>query len=157
MPRTSLCFAVGALAICGLPPLNGFVSELLIYLGLFRTLGIGDGPTWAPACFAAPSLALMGALAVACFVKAFGAVFLGQPRTDHARQAHEAEATMTGPMLALVACCVLIGVVPLLVAPLLEDAARAWSPRIAASGPSLTALAPLGRSEERRVGKECRL
>src|SRR5207237_545667 len=41
MPRTMLCFLIGAVAICGLPPLNGFVSEFLIYLGLFRTLGIG--------------------------------------------------------------------------------------------------------------------
>jgi formate hydrogenlyase subunit 3/multisubunit Na+/H+ antiporter MnhD subunit len=44
MPRTALAFLVGAVAICGLPPLNGFVSELFIYLGLFRTLGIGGGP-----------------------------------------------------------------------------------------------------------------
>src|SRR5262249_33375736 len=49
MPWTALCFLVGAVAICGLPPLNGFVSELLVYLGLFRTLGAGGGPSRAAA------------------------------------------------------------------------------------------------------------
>ena len=61
-----------------MPPLNGFVSELLIYLGLLRTVAPG-----APApgvAFALPVLALIGALALACFVKVFGAVFLGHPR-----------------------------------------------------------------------------
>src|SRR5271169_6025748 len=60
MPRTSLAFLVGAIAICGLPPLNGFVSELLIYLGLFGTLGIGDGAASPMATFGVPALALIG-------------------------------------------------------------------------------------------------
>src|SRR5262249_22056521 len=61
MPYTGLAFLLGAVAICGLPPLNGFVSELLIYLGLFRTLGIDGGPSWDAAAFVAPALALIGA------------------------------------------------------------------------------------------------
>src|SRR5207248_7034089 len=64
MPWTGLCFLVGAVAICGLPPLNGFVSEFLIYLGLFGTLLPKDGSSFAGAAFAAPALALIGALAV---------------------------------------------------------------------------------------------
>jgi hydrogenase-4 component B len=144
MPRTALCFAAGAVAICGLPPLNGFVSELLIYLGLFRSLGIGGGTAWAGAAFAAPALALIGALAVACFVKAFGTVFLGAARSEHARHAHEAASNMTGPMLALVGCCLFIGLAPLLVAPVLEQGVHAWAPELAADGPALATLAPLG-------------
>ena len=54
MPDTALCFLVGAVAICGLPPLNGFVSELLIYLGLFRTLGLAGESSYAGVAFAAP-------------------------------------------------------------------------------------------------------
>src|SRR5439155_6213990 len=77
MPRTALLFLVGAVAICGLPPLNGFVSELLVYLGLFQAAAARDGRWWIATAFAAPALALVGALALACFVKAFGAVFLG--------------------------------------------------------------------------------
>ena len=74
------------MAICGLPPLNGFVSEFLIYLGLFGTLGEKEGPSLAGAALAAPALALIGALAVACFVKVYGTVFLGTPRSEHAHE-----------------------------------------------------------------------
>ena len=143
MPRTALCFAIGAVAICGLPPLNGFVSELLIYLGLFRSLGIGHETGWAGSAFAPPALALIGALALACFVKAFGAVFLGVARSEPARQAREADANMTGPMLVLVGCCLLIGLAPLLVAPLFEQGVYAWSPDLATGAVSLVMLAPL--------------
>ncbi len=144
MPRTALCFAIGAVAICGLPPLNGFVSELLIYLGLFRSLGIGHETGWAGAAFGPPALALIGALAVACFVKVFGAVFLGAARSEHARHAREAGANMTAPMLVLVGCCLLIGLAPLLVAPVLERGVSAWSPDLATGAVSLAPLAPLG-------------
>jgi hydrogenase-4 component B len=131
MPATALCFLIGAVAICGLPPLNGFVSELLIYLGLFRTLGTNSGRSWAAAAFAVPALALIGTLATACFVKVFGAVFLGVGRSEAASKVHEAQATMLGPMGVLVAFCLLIGLAPLAVAPLLEPALFAWSPAVA--------------------------
>jgi hydrogenase-4 component B len=110
MPRTALTFLVGAVAICGLPPLNGFVSEWLIYLGAFRAGA--DLPTaWAiPALAVVVALALIGGLAAACFVKAYGVVFLGEPRSDAAARAHEAPALMTGPMWAGAALCVAIGV-----------------------------------------------
>ncbi|MGB5106425.1 MAG: proton-conducting transporter membrane subunit, partial [Candidatus Zixiibacteriota bacterium] len=144
MPRTALYFAVGAAAICGLPPLNGFISEFLIYLGLFRSLNSGDGMTWTAAAFAVPALAMIGALAVTCFVKAFGAVFLGVARSDHARHAREATSSMTGPMLALVAFCFFIGLAPLLVAPVLEHGISAWAPDLSHRGLELSLLAPLG-------------
>jgi hydrogenase-4 component B len=143
MPYTGLAFLLGALAICGLPPLNGFVSELLIYLGLFRTLG-GDGqPSWDVAAFAAPALALIGALAVACFVKVYGVVFLGAARSEHAAHAHECGPTMLAPMAVLAACCLVIGLAPALAAPLLEDAVAAWMPLPYEQTLALTELAPL--------------
>ena len=126
MPGTALLFLVGAVAICGLPPLNGFVSELFIYLGLFRATAAHDGRWWIATAFAAPALALVGALALACFVKAFGAIFLGQPRSPDALRAHEAPRVMLGPMIALAACCFFIGLAPALVAPALDSAAAAW-------------------------------
>lgn len=127
MPRTAMCFLVGAVAICGLPPLNGFVSEFLIYLGLFHTLGIGGGPSVVMAALAAPALAIIGALAVACFVKVFGAIFLGSPRTEHALAAHESPGSMIGPMFVLVGCCLAIGLSPLLFAGMLATAVDAWT------------------------------
>src|SRR5439155_21753970 len=120
MPATALLFLVGAVAICGLPPLNGFVSELLVYLGLFQAAAARDGRWWIATAFAAPALALVGALALACFVKAFGAVFLGEPRSPDAQRAHEAPRTMLWPMIALAALCACIGIAPILVAPALD-------------------------------------
>ena len=121
MPWTSLGFVVGAVAICGLPPLNGFVSELMIYLGLFRTLGIGGDVTLPWAAFAAPALALIGGLASACFVKVFGATFLGAARHEHARHAHETSPTMLFAMLVTGLCCVVIGIIPSVVAPVIQQ------------------------------------
>lgn len=144
MPRTALFFAVGAVAICGLPPLNGFVSELFIYIGLFKTLGIESGPSWGGGALAVPMLALIGALALACFVKAFGTVFLGAARSDAARNARESGAMMTMPMLALAACCLIIGVAPWLVSPILEKGVAVWVPNLSGVLPSLGSLTPLG-------------
>jgi hydrogenase-4 component B len=142
MPYTALAFLVGAVAICGLPPLNGFVSELFIYLGLFRTLRIGPGPSWPGAAFAAPALALIGGLATACFVKVYGAVFLGTGRSAHAQHVQEAGPLMLGPMAVLAVGCFFIGLGAPLVAPLLQQGVHAWMPLPAS--PELTALAPLG-------------
>ena len=144
MPRTALFFAIGAVAICGLPPLNGFVSELLIYLGGFSALGIGQPLSWSGAAFIVPALALIGALAVACFVKAFGAVFLGSARSGHVRQAQESGRSMTGPMAVLAGLCVVVGVVPQGVAPLLDRAVADWCPALAPGMPALATRAPLG-------------
>ncbi|GMU20340.1 MAG: oxidoreductase [Phycisphaerae bacterium] len=142
MPYTSLLFLIGAVAICGLPPLNGFVSELLVYLGLFRTVGIGAGPSWPAAAFAVPALAMIGALAVACFVKVFGAVFLGAPRCEIGARSHESPVSMLAPMGLLAMACAVIGLAPESVAPLLDRAVRAWMPATAL--PGVASLVPLG-------------
>lgn len=142
MPVTSVFFLVGAVAICGLPPLNGFVSEYLLYVGLFRSALSDPQGGWLAGAFGAPALALIGALALACFVKAFGAIFLGEARTACARQAHEAPPVMLWPMGVLVAACAVIGLAPVLVAPVLDRAVSAWAPEAAAGRP-LASVVPL--------------
>ncbi|HRQ59275.1 MAG TPA: proton-conducting transporter membrane subunit [Azoarcus taiwanensis] len=142
MPVTALMFLCGAVAICGLPPLNGFVSELLIYLGLLRTVHPIDGVSAAGTAFAAPTLAIIGALAVACFVKVFGAVFLGSPRETHAHHPEEAPASMLVPMMILAAVCTGIGVLPVVAVPFLDAASSAWSPGEHVSGERLASLVP---------------
>ncbi len=127
MPWTANCFLVGAVAICGLPPLNGFVSELLIYLGLFHTLQPGSSALANSAALAAPALALVGALAVACFVKVYGMVFLGAARSKSAEGAHESGVLMIAPMFVLAGLCMLIGVAPLVAAPMLDSMAADWA------------------------------
>ena len=121
MPGTAACFLVGSWAICGLPPLNGFVGEWMIYLGAFRGLGIAH-PAWSLLALAA--LAAIGALAAACFAKVFGVVFLGTARTPEASAALEAPRTMLAPMAVLAAACCGIGLAPALLAPALTRAAR---------------------------------
>jgi formate hydrogenlyase subunit 3/multisubunit Na+/H+ antiporter MnhD subunit len=109
MPWTGLTFLIGAVAISGLPPLNGFASEFLIYLGVFKN-GITNGAQAVVlALCIIGGLALIGGLACACFTKAFGIIFLGEPRTEHARRAHEVAFAMRLPMLILAICCILIG------------------------------------------------
>ena len=141
MPTTSFMFGLGAAAICGLPPLNGFVSEWFIYLGLFR--GIQTAPGIAPPVMgiAAPLLALIGGLAVACFVKVYGVAFLGLPRCSE-NTPHEAPATMRAAMVPLALVCVAIGAVPLIISDPLS-AALSSVIRTPSRIPSLTALAPL--------------
>ena len=143
MPATAFCFLAGAVAICGLPPLNGFVSEFLIYLGLFRTLTASGGPALIGGAFAVPALALIGTLAVACFVKVYGAVFLGTARSAHCDHAHECGPAMVVPMAVLVACCLFIGLFSNWVAPVLMLGVEAWRPGTGASGGRLQGLAPL--------------
>jgi hydrogenase-4 component B len=112
MPLTWLAFVVGATAIIGVPPLNGFVSEWLVFQGLWAAGHSSDGPRMA--LLGVPVLGLIGALALACFAKVAGVVFLGTPRTEAARAAEEREEGMLVPMLSLAAACVVLGVVPVL-------------------------------------------
>ena len=146
MPWTAALFLVGAVAICGLPPLNGFVSELLVYLGLFRTVGLPGEPVSA-AVVAAPVLAMIGALALACFVKVYGIAFLGSSRRpDSGRLSggvRESPVSMLAPMSVLALCCALIGCVPALVGPLLD--AAIGSRRRGRGGRSQRARAPRTR------------
>jgi len=141
MPRTMVLFVVGAAAICALPPLNGFASEWLLYVGLFRTLGLGGEVGLPVAAAVAVALAMIGALAVACFVKMLGAVFLGSPRSQVAEHAHDPPASMVAPMAVLAAGCVCIGLFPMLATPLLQDTAQTWA-ALPDSSATLAALAP---------------
>jgi hydrogenase-4 component B len=111
MPITSPLFLVGSIAICGLPPLNGFVGELFLYVGAI-TNGIVDPLPLA--ALAAPVLALVGGLAVITFVKLYGIIFLGTPRSAAASHSHDATAAMTGPMILLAVCCLVVGMAPVL-------------------------------------------
>lgn len=141
MPWTAALFLVGAIAICGLPPLNGFVSELFVYLGFF-TIVTSDTNGLA-AALGIPILAMIGALAGACFVKVYGAVFLGNPRSSSAMHTHESSISMRIPMVVLSVVCVLIGVAPMLVGSCISQVVAVWSPAVALSPPGLNTIVPL--------------
>jgi NADH:ubiquinone oxidoreductase subunit 5 (subunit L)/multisubunit Na+/H+ antiporter MnhA subunit len=106
LPWTALCFLIGALAIAGLPPLNGFVSEWLLFQSLLP--GIGTSAPLVPPLLtlAVGAVALTGGLAAAGFVKAFGITFLAIPRSAAAERAHEGPLSMKIGMGLLAAACV---------------------------------------------------
>ncbi|WP_142849152.1 hydrogenase 4 subunit B [Telmatospirillum sp. J64-1] len=115
MPVTAPAFLLGAMAISALPPLNGFVSEWLIFQSLFRGPEL---PHWTMK-FGVPVvgalLALAAALAAACFVRAFGIAFLGRARSAAAAQAAEVVAPMRAALVLLAVLCVVLGVIPVTV------------------------------------------
>ena len=125
MPWTASLFALGAAAISGLPPLNGFVSEWLVYLGMFDAVN-QPGAAVAGAIPAIVLLAVTGALALACFIKVCGVVFLGAPRSPESGHAHECSPWMLGPMLLLAAGCVAIGLAPFIFWSAVHTAVTAW-------------------------------
>ncbi len=109
MPVTAFCFLIGAVAISGLPPLNGFVSEWLTYQSLLAGFGATGGLTRILFPLAGSMLALTGALAAACFVKAFAITFLALPRGAESRNAHESPRSMLVGMGGLTIACVALG------------------------------------------------
>lgn len=143
MPGTALLFLTGAVAICGLPPLNGFVSEYLIYFGIFSGIKAAAAPIVLCLVLAAIALALIGSLALSCFVKLFGVAFLGLPRSAAAGQAHEASRLMLAPMGLLGLCCLAVGLLPQFAAKLVQPAVIAVFPSLVASGSSIASTAPL--------------
>lgn len=112
MPHTAILFLIAALAICGLPPFNGFISEFLIYSGMLVGLkGAAIGFLWT-LIFCIFGLALIGGLALLCFTKAFGTVFLGFPRVVFKKAIGEAAWGSLIPMYAGVLFIMLIGLFP---------------------------------------------
>lgn len=111
MRITGITFLIGSLAISGLPPLNGFVSEFFIYFGAFK--GVPAGGLQLVLCLLAIiSLALIGGLALACFTKVVGVVFQGEPRTEKAVGCDENGLAMLLPMMVLAGLCAVIGAYP---------------------------------------------
>jgi formate hydrogenlyase subunit 3/multisubunit Na+/H+ antiporter MnhD subunit len=115
MPWTGFSFLLGALAISGLPPFNGFISEFLIYLGAFKEVGAINTPVpetmsvLITAFSTLFGLALVGGMAAICFTKAFGMVFLGEPRSEVIQNAHEVKVSMRLAMLILALGCLVLG------------------------------------------------
>jgi hydrogenase-4 component B len=111
MKVTGASFLIGSLAISGLPPFNGFVSEFVIYMGGFQGL-TANRAAFALSLLAIISLAIIGGLALACFSKVVGVVFQGEPRSRVPQNLDEKGATMLVSMVVLAAACIIIGVFP---------------------------------------------
>jgi len=164
MPTTGTAFVIGAAAAAALPGANAFVSEAMLYLALLR-----EGTRGSIATLAAAVIALVGALAVACFVRLTGAMFLGAPRSDAATGAHEAPFLMRAPLVILAGACIALGVFPLAIgsalgtvtgnpgaiAPFLRALGAPLQIAMVATAATLGALIAVTRQSPRRVTWDC--
>ena len=113
MPQTAALFLIAAIAICGIPPFNGFVSEFIIYTGLYNWLSDATLLQLLAAIFSTAGLALIGGLAMLCFTKAFGVVFLGTARCELPHSCKEVPFLQLLPMYLLAVVILLIGLFPM--------------------------------------------
>lgn len=113
MPYTALMFIIGSVAICGLPPFNGFISEFMIYVGMLLGVPSSDIGAFITLIISFAALALVGTMAVLCFTKASGIMFLGEPRSEKAANVKEdVGVVMILPMSILALFTFLIGMYP---------------------------------------------
>ncbi|MBS4049989.1 MAG: hydrogenase 4 subunit B [Methylomonas sp.] len=125
MPQTSFLFLIGCMSISSLPLFNGFVSEWLAFQTALQVDVLDNGVLRSLIPVSAAALALTAALAAACFVKVFGLIFLGLPRSRHSEKAQEAE--NKGMLLALkllAGLCFFFGIFPTLIIGALNTVAK---------------------------------
>lgn len=112
MPHTTVLFLIAAVAICGIPPFNGFISEFILYTGLYRWISDASLLALLTAIFSTAGLALIGGLALLCFTKAFGIIFLGNSRHVLPESCCEVPFIRLIPLYLLALIIVLIGLFP---------------------------------------------
>jgi formate hydrogenlyase subunit 3/multisubunit Na+/H+ antiporter MnhD subunit len=128
IPRTGYLFLIGSIAICGLPPFNGFVSEFFIYKGLFQGMVSNNFMLLLSLLFSIFGLVIIGGLAMLCFTKAFGTVFLGQLRDKSIVIAPNDSPYKIIPLYCIVVAIVFIGVFPILLQPALTRIIYLYQP-----------------------------
>jgi len=112
MPRTAVVFLIASLAICGLPPFNGFISEFMIFSGLFDGITANPLSSIVVLVSALFGLVLIGGLAMLCFTKAFGVIFLGKARHLYPAPIQEAGFPRLLPQFMTAIVMLLIGLLP---------------------------------------------
>ncbi len=110
MPITAILMLFATVAICALPPLNGFVSELLIYIGMFN--GVSDGHEVLYSIGGIIALSLIGGIVVLAFTKLYGVVFLGSPRSTHVAESIEVDNLRIAAMAIPAVVILFIGLLP---------------------------------------------
>jgi formate hydrogenlyase subunit 3/multisubunit Na+/H+ antiporter MnhD subunit len=144
MAGTTVLFCIAALSIIALPPFSGFASEWLLLQGLLHGFSDSSTATVIALLVGVVALALAAGLTAVAFVKALGIGFLGRARSPGAAQAREVAPTMRIAMVVLALPCVLLGIAPGLVIPMVDHAANAGfaqpsaSPVAAGSGLDLS-------------------
>jgi hydrogenase-4 component B len=143
MPQTAILFLIAAMAICGLPPFNGFISEFLIYLGFFEGIHSGSLSVTTIFILSIAGLALIGGLALLCFTKAFGIIFLGNARSHFEHEVKEAEPSKLFPGYLIVLFILIIGLFPQLFIKLLINPVGLFISGLNGESPALEMIANL--------------
>lgn len=161
MPWTALFFLAGALSISAIYPFGGFASEWLTLQALLRSAELPSAAVKSVFALCGVGLALTAALAITCFVKAFGMGFLGMPRSPAAERAREAPVSMLAPMGALACLSLLLGITPTFVIGALSralpadaQATQALVPAFFAHDPEHTRLSPAFVGEFHDLGAQ---
>jgi len=144
MPKTGMLFLLGSLSICGLPPFNGFISEFLIYMGLFKGLGLDIWYLDLSMLASILGLTLIGGLAVFCFTKVFSITFLGSPRSSKASQAAEVSDDMIFSKILVGVLIVAIGLFPNLFVKWVAEVTALYVPDISPIENALPTLMKVG-------------
>ncbi|MEI7828538.1 MAG: proton-conducting transporter membrane subunit [Prolixibacteraceae bacterium] len=134
MPKTGMLFLVGALAIGGLPPFNGFVSEFLIYNGLIAGIHTSSISQIILFVLILAGMSIIGGLSVLTFSKAFGTIFLGQPRSTLSHSPHEVSILMLLPQYLIVLVMLSIAFVPQVYINIVGSILQSFHPMQSAPG-----------------------
>lgn len=112
MPKTAILFLTGALAIGGLPPLNGFISEFLIYCGILNGISSAGISQITLMILAFAGMSLIGGISILTFTKTFGIIFLGVPRQKFKHEPEEVSLLMLFPQYIIIAVMIFIAIFP---------------------------------------------
>ncbi len=112
MPKTAGLFLIGALAIGGLPPLNGFISEFIIYLGLIQGIGSNSISQILLFVLSLAGLSIIGGLSLLAFTKTFSTIFLGQPRKELHEKPREVSQIMLIPQYLIILVMLSVAFIP---------------------------------------------
>ncbi len=115
MPKSAVLFLIGSLAIAGLPPLNGFLSEFILFFGFIKGVMLPDTVESIVIILGVTSIAIIGGLSVLTFTKTYGIIFSGTPRTPLSADIHEPSVSMRRPQYVLVAAMLFIVLLPIVI------------------------------------------
>jgi len=112
MPRTAVIFLIGSIAIGGIPPFNGFISEFLIYSGLIEGLKLQNMDQINILVLTFAGLSIIGGLSILTFTKTFGTIFLGNQRQPLAHKPHEVSSIMLIPQYIIIGLMLSVSLFP---------------------------------------------
>lgn len=112
MPQTAILFLTGAIAIGGIPPLNGFISEFLIYSGILSGINSPGISQITLMILTFAGMSIIGGISILTFTKTFGTIFLGTQRQEPDHSPSEVSTLMLIPQYLIVSLMIFIGFFP---------------------------------------------